>query len=186
MILSANAKYSNLARTKGVDSWEALKAYVAELPYGRTSNPKDISLVLNEGRGTCSGKHALLAAIAKENAISDVHLMVAAFKMSAGSSPKIRSVLEHFHLDSIPEAHCYLKESGKFGDYTRPGKFFNDFESRILDTRELFDYENIAQEKTAYHQNFMRNWLRESALPYSFDELWKIREACIQKLSEDR
>ena len=102
MILSANAKYSNLARTKGVDSWEALKAYVAELPYGRTSNPKDISLVLNEGRGTCSGKHALLAAIAKENAISDVHLMVAAFKMSAESTPKIRSVLEHFHLDSIP------------------------------------------------------------------------------------
>ena len=64
------------------------------------------------------------------------------------------------------------------------GDHFNDFESRILDTRELFDYENIAQEKTAYHQNFMRNWLRESALPYSFEELWQIREECILKLSE--
>lgn len=184
MILSANAKYSNLARAKGVDSWEALKTYVAELPYGRTSNPKDISLVLNEGRGTCSGKHALLAAIAKENAISDVQLMVSAFKMSAQSTPSIQKILEKFQLDYIPEAHCYLKEQGEFGDYTRPGKFFNDFESRILDTRELFDYEDIAQEKTAYHQNFMKNWLRENALPYSFEELWQIREECILKLSE--
>lgn len=184
MILSANAKYSNLARAKGVDSWEALKAYVAELPYGRTSNPKDISLVLNEGRGTCSGKHALLAAIAKENAISDVQLMVSAFKMSAQSTPSIQKILEKFQLDYIPEAHCYLKEQGEFGDYTRPGKFFNDFESRILDTRELFDCEDIAQEKTAYHQNFMKNWLRENALPYSFEELWQIREECILKLSE--
>lgn len=106
--LTANAPFTKLAKEKGVTTWEALKDYVANLPYGRTSNPKDLSLVLQEGRGTCSGKHAILACIAKENSIPDVHLMVSAFKMSAESTPKVQDVLEHFHLDYIPEAHCYL------------------------------------------------------------------------------
>ena len=182
--LTANAPYTNLAKEKGVTTWESLKDYVANLPYGRTSNPKDLSLVLKEGRGTCSGKHAILVCIAKENSIPDVHLMVSAFKMSAESTPKVQDVLEHFHLDYIPEAHCYLKENGKFEDYTRPGKFIEDFENTILDTKELTDPENVAVEKTAYHKQFMEKWLDEMFRPYSPEEMWRIREACMMSLSE--
>ncbi|MBP5247432.1 MAG: hypothetical protein J6Z31_06185 [Fibrobacter sp.] len=182
--LTANAPFTNLVKEKGVYTWEALKDYVANLTYGRTSNPKDLSLVLKEERGTCSGKHALLVCVARENSIPDVHLMVSAFKMSGENAPKVREVLEHFHLDYIPEAHCYIQENGKFEDYTRSGKVFANIASSILDTRELLDPENVAIEKTAYHKQFLENWLDDMFLPYSPEEIWRIREACIMSLSE--
>lgn len=182
MEISAEATFSRLARSRRILSWESLKDFISKLPYRRTSDPKDISRVLSEGCGTCSGKHAVLFAVAKENAFPDVHLMVSAFKMSAKSHPKVQDVLEHFHLDYIPEAHCYLTENGAVGDYTRPGRFAERFE--ILDTRELQDPERIAEEKTAYHKQFLEKWRREMFLPYSPEELWRIREACIMSLSE--
>ena len=173
--------YTDLAREKGILTWDALKSYIAALPYGRTSNPKDALSVLQDGRGTCSGKHAYLACYALENAIPHVRLMISLFKMSAESTPKIADVLTHFHLDYIPEAHCYLLENNVPGDYTRPGKFFNDFEKRILETHEL-DPEKAAEQKTALHKAYMKKWLSEMFLPYSFEEIWRIREACIASL----
>lgn len=182
MEISADAPFSRLARSLGILSWEDLKRYISNLPYRRTSDPKDISLVFSEGCGTCSGKHAVLCAVARENSIPNVHLMVSAFKMSAQSHPKVQDVLEHFHLDYIPEAHCYLTENGSVGDYTLPGKFAASLE--ILDSRELQNPERIAEEKTAYHKQFLEKWRREMFLPYSLEELWRIREACIMSLSE--
>lgn len=182
--LLAKAPYTDLVRERGVFTWEELKATIASLPYARTSFPQDLTLVMREGCGTCSGKHAYLVCVARENSIPDVHLMVSAVKMSAESSPKIRPVLEKFRLAYIPEAHCYLQERGRFEDYTRPGKHFDDFKSRILDTSELKNPERVAIEKTAYHQAFLRTWLSENSVPYSFEELWQIRELCIVALSD--
>lgn len=93
MILSADAPLTNLVKAKGVLSWEALKTYVAGLPYRRTSDPGEISLVISEGCGTCSGKHAVLAAIARENAIPEVHLMVSVFQMNGDSHPILLSLI---------------------------------------------------------------------------------------------
>lgn len=182
--LLAKAPYTDLVRERGVRTWEDLKAYIASLPYARTSFPQDLKLVVREGRGTCSGKHAYLVCVARENSIPDVHLMVSAIKMGEEISPKVRHVLEKFGLAYIPEAHCYLQECGRFEDYTRPGKIFSDFESRILDTAELKNPEQVALEKIAYHQAFLRKWLSENSVPYGSEELWQIRERCIAALSE--
>ncbi len=184
MILSADAPLTNLVKAKGVLSWEALKTYVAGLPYRRTSDPGEISLVISEGCGTCSGKHAVLAAIARENAIPEVHLMVSVFQMNGDSHPILREVLENSRLNYIPEAHCYLLENGRIVDCTRKGSFTSDFERRILDSRELFHPENVADEKTAYHQEFLEKWRKAQNLPYTFEELWRIRECCIGLLSK--
>lgn len=184
MILSADAPLTNRVKAKGVLSWEELKTYVAALPYRRTSYPGDISLVISEGCGTCSGKHAVLAEIARENAIPNVRLMVSIFQMNGESHPVLREILEDSLLNYIPEAHCYLLENGRMVDCTRKGSFTSDFERRILDSRELFHPENVAAEKTAYHRHFLEKWRKAQALPYAFEDLWRIRERCIGLLSK--
>jgi hypothetical protein len=53
---------------------------VRSLPYGRNSDHSDWRLVLGEGRGTCSTKHALLADLARENR-RHVALMLGIYEM---------------------------------------------------------------------------------------------------------
>lgn len=51
----------------GIHDYRAAARHVRSLPYGRNSDRSDWLLVLDEGRGACSTKHALLAELAREN-----------------------------------------------------------------------------------------------------------------------
>lgn len=45
--------------------WDAVE-YIYKLPYGRTTNREDYLQILDEKKGVCSGKHALISALAEE------------------------------------------------------------------------------------------------------------------------
>lgn len=107
--LSANKALTKLAISKGITHWESLVAYIKQLPYGRTSNREDLSLVFKEQQGTCSSKHALLAAIAKENALSEVQLVLVMYRMNGINTPKVERTLSQYKLSYIPEAHTVIK-----------------------------------------------------------------------------
>jgi hypothetical protein len=49
----------------GLGGYREAAHHVRYLPYGRNSDRSDWRLVLKEGRGTCSTKHALLAELAR-------------------------------------------------------------------------------------------------------------------------
>jgi uncharacterized protein (TIGR00369 family) len=51
----------------GLGSYREAARYVRSLPYGRNTDRSDWRVVLKEGRGACSTKHALLAELAREN-----------------------------------------------------------------------------------------------------------------------
>jgi hypothetical protein len=51
---------------RGIPDFRAAGRYLQGLPYGRTVDRADFRAVLREGKGTCSTKHALLAALAQE------------------------------------------------------------------------------------------------------------------------
>jgi hypothetical protein len=59
-------------------NYQAAARYVCRLPYGRNSLVRDPLVVMREGRGTCSTKHALLRRLAMEQdleiALVDWHL----------------------------------------------------------------------------------------------------------------
>jgi len=74
--------------------------------------------VLNERKGTCSTKHALLKALAGEQGLP-IRLMLGIYEMNVRNTPGIRLVLEKHHLPCMPEAHCYLFDQGKRIDVTR-------------------------------------------------------------------
>jgi len=156
---------------------------VKQIPYGRNANRYDFSLVLKENKGTCSSKHAYLKDFADKNQIENVQLFIGIFKMNEQNTPKIFPILSENKIEYIPEAHCYLKINGKVVDVTSENSLFEKIENDILEEIEIKPNQ-VVDFKVEYHQNFLRNWLKNSNQTKSFSEIWNIREECIQKLSE--
>ena len=106
--LTSDGEISRLARSHGLGTFAGAVQHVRSLPYGRISDRSDYRLVLREGRGTCSTKHALLAALAQENGLV-ASLILGVYEMTDANTPGIADALSKHGLSSIPEAHCYLR-----------------------------------------------------------------------------
>ncbi|MEZ4853372.1 hypothetical protein [Flavobacterium sp.] len=155
---------------------------VKQIPYGRNSNRTDFSLILTENKGTCSSKHAFLKDFADKNDIENVKLYIGIFKMNEQNTPKIAPILSQNKLDYIPEAHCYLRVNTEVIDVTTQNSLFETIKNDILEEIEI-QPEQVIDFKVNYHQDFLRNWLKTSHQTKTFNEVWKIREECITKLS---
>lgn len=176
-------KITDKVLSMGIDNWPHLIDYIRLLPYGRIKSRAKIDGVLSEGKGSCSTKHALLKVLADENHIEGVDLILGIFKMNPQNTPEVASILNEAGLDHIPEAHCYLKVNGQRIDATKQGFDINHFTNDIL-TEMVINVEQIGDYKVDMHKNFLKNWIREKSLPFTFTKVWEIREKCIEKISE--
>jgi hypothetical protein len=166
----------------GCSSYRSAARYLHELPYGRNSDRADFRLVLPEHRGTCSTKHALLAAVALEQSLP-ITLTIGIYDMTEANTPGVGRVLAQHGIDRIPEAHCYLRHAGHRVDITRSG-VAPRASIASFHPEWVIEPSQIGAHKVALHQQYLRGWLRERqhlALP--FEELWRIREACILAMS---
>ncbi|MEW5675345.1 hypothetical protein ABGT15_03440 [Flavobacterium enshiense] len=179
---NSDGTLTHLVRSKGITSWEMLLEYIKNIPYGRNKNREDFSLVLLENKGTCSSKHALAAAVALENKISEVVLIVGLYKMNTQNTP-IGTVLSEAGIAYIPEAHCYLKINGIPTDLTSENSSFEKIKNDLLE-EIIIQPNQVGDYKVAYHKDFLKKWISETQQKHNFDEIWAIREKCIQKLSE--
>jgi hypothetical protein len=154
-----------------------------ELPYGRNSDRADYRLVLPEGRGTCSTKHALLAAAARELALP-VQLTIGIYEMSEANTPGVGRVLSAHGLTSLPEAHCYLAYAGRRIDVTRAGvAAAAGIEPFVAEWP--IEPEQIGAHKLELHRRHLERWLAaHGELDFSLASLWAVREACIRALAE--
>jgi len=162
-------------------SFEEIINIVKNLPYGRNSNRHDFSLVLMEKKGSCSSKHAFLKEFADKNNIKNVQLYIGIYKMNE-SNTNIGSILSENKISYIPEAHCYLKIDNQYIDATSPNADFEKLRNDIMEEIEIEPYQ-VADFKVEFHQKFIKNWIVETNQIKSFDEIWEIREKCIQLLS---
>lgn len=162
-------------------NFETLIEEVKNIPYGRNSNRYDFSLVLSENKGTCSSKHAYLKEFASKNNISNVKLIIGIYKMSE-SNTKINKILIENGLNYIPEAHCYLKIDGTVVDVTSKESNFEKLKNDILEETEIESY-LVSEFKIQYHKNYIKKWIIDHQINYTFDEIWNIREQCIKQLS---
>jgi catechol 2,3-dioxygenase-like lactoylglutathione lyase family enzyme len=181
--LSSEDKLTRLVRSKDIHTWNELLEFVRQLPYGRNQNREDLSLVISEGKGSCSSKHALLKKIAENNQISGVELILGMYKMNQHNTPKIGTTLTDHGMDYIPEAHCYLKLNDTRFDLTLGNNHFEIPEKDIL-KEIVIAPEDVTSFKVAYHQTFLKIWMAENNILQDFATLWSVREMCIQKLSE--
>lgn len=162
----------------GITSYREAARYVQELPYGRNSNRSDFRLVMHEKRGTCSTKHALLAQLAQEHN-TRVTLMLGMYEMNERNTAGTGAVLRRYHLDSLPEAHCYLRYGPRRFDLTRQVGITEQNVDFLIE--EAIQPEQIGEYKVEQHRVFLRQWCVATGL--DFDLAWKIREECIAALS---
>lgn len=156
---------------------------VKHIPYGRNSNRYDFTLVISENKGTCSSKHAFLKDFANKNNIPNIKLYIGIFKMNEENTSKIFPLLSENQINYIPEAHCYLKVDGIPLDITTSESFYAKIKNDILEEIEIEPIQ-VAKYKVNYHKDFLKKWIIETNQNKTFNEIWTIREKCIQKLSE--
>ena len=160
----------------GVEDFRQAAACVRDLPYGRNSDRSDWSLVLDENRGTCSTKHALLAVLAREHE-ADVGLRLGVYLMDGANTPAVARILDAHGLAGLPEAHCYLAYRGERVDVT--GVEADTVEEFLYE--ESIEPEQIGSYKVQLHRQFVRTWAAELSL--DSERVWRVREECIGALS---
>ena len=86
------AEIGQKIKKHGVLTYQDALIFVNKLPYGRNQSTT-ITCVIEEKRGTCSTKHAFLAALAEENELP-VKLMFGYYLMNNQNTPAIGNTLE--------------------------------------------------------------------------------------------
>lgn len=157
--------------------------FIKNLPYGRTKDRANPDLVLEELKGTCSTKHAVIKKLAIELNLEQVKLYLCLFKMSTSNTPKLASVLLNYNLKYIPEAHCVLKIEGDFIDVTNATSSYKTIKKDVLHLVEI-QPNQIGDFKVNYHKEYLKGWLETEKKASSFEDFWQIREQCIAVLSQ--
>lgn len=163
-------------------NFEELIDKVKNLPYGRNANRYNFSLVLSENKGTCSSKHAFLKDFADKNEIENVKLYIGIFKMNEVNTPKLGDLLSRNNIKYIPEAHCYLKINQIPVDATTSDSFYDKIKQDIMEEIEIIPNQ-VSDFKVEYHKAFLKKWITKTNQNNTFEEIWEIREQCIEKLS---
>lgn len=163
------------------NDFHSLIHHVQSLPYGRNANRHDFDLVIKEGRGTCSSKHAFLKKVANENGQQDIQLILGFYKMNQQNTPGIGDVLAKANLEYLPEGHCYLKYERKRYDFTNPASDIKRIEEVILLER-VIKPEDVVALKVELHQDFLKQWIESKSIAYPFGKIWELREQCIANL----
>jgi hypothetical protein len=163
----------------GLGGYRVAAAHVRGLPYGRNSDRSDWRLVLEEGRGTCSTKHALLAELARENG-RHVALVLGVYEMDEANTPGVGAVLKKHGLPSVPEAHCYLAHEGGRVDVTREAEAAEPIAGFLHE--EEIEPGQIGGYKVEAHRDFVGRWAEGRGL--DLERVWRAREECIAALAE--
>lgn len=169
---------------RNIRDFHAACKYISNLPYKRNLDKNNIQCVFNDLGGTCSTKHAVLRKLALENKHPEIRLILGIFKMDSEYTFKIKNTLQKFNLNYIPEAHNYLKIEDEYFDFTKPDSHYNQVKNKLLIEKEI-ECDEITSVKVSFHKDFLMRWIAEENIPYSLDEIWKIREQCIKDLQQN-
>lgn len=168
---------------EGIHNFHQAIRHMSQLPYGRISDNKDLSLILTEKRGTYTAKHAFLVKLARENNVRDVKLTLTVIHMHECHTAGVKSILSRHGLPTFPEARGYLKYDGHLFDVCAGTVLDESFADYLIAEIEI-EPQQIGRFKTKYHQKFIKNWLQIEKLHkrWTPEDIWKIREECIHAM----
>ena len=81
--------------------------HVHQLPYGYNSDRDDLLILFEEGRGSCTTKHAVIATLAEELSLPVVK-NIGIYRMSEDLVTGTNEILDRFNLPYAPMVHCFL------------------------------------------------------------------------------
>lgn len=180
-ILTKHLEIGKMFVERGVQNLDQVIAHIHQLPYGRNSQRDNFRLVLQEQRGTCSTKHALIKSLADELNM-EIMLKLGFYIMDANNTPSIEKVLEKHKIVAFPEAHCYLEHQGVKFDITFPNKISHLEDMKILHEENILPSQ-IGTYKVKKHKQFIKTWLDTTASAIPFEDIWFCREECIRALA---
>ncbi len=181
--IQQNGEISKEFLKRNIHTFSEATEFINNLNYGRNENKNNLKTIFTDNCGTCSTKHSILKKLAEENNESEIKLILGIFKMNANNTSEIKETLKKNNLEYIPEAHNYLKYVNEIFDFTKIGSKPSDFENDLLEEIEILPNQ-ITTFKVEYHKKFLQNWLNENNnIELNLNELWKIREECIQNLT---
>ena len=180
--IQAKGPLSDAFRGTGAGTFSLACGFVRRIPYRRNREKGNLLAIFHEQCGTCSSKHAALRQLAIENSFDELELMIGVYRMNGLNTPKVSRVLKRHGIDHIPEAHGYLKYFGAIIDCTTLHSKGGDFKNDLLEEVTIEPVQ-AADFKTAWHKNYLQNWLvQNAALSFGLRKLWQLREACIESL----
>lgn len=181
-ILSDHA-ISTEFKNRNITDFQSAATFIKRIPYDRPSNTGEISAVLTENKGTCSTKNAALKVLANENNIEDISLHLGIYNMNCFNTPLVKDTLNKYGLEVIPEAHIYLRVNQHIIDCAVENALIHNFEYHLIHEIEI-EADQAINFKKRYHQEFLKSWIAvQDQMPYTFEELWNIREECLKMIS---
>ncbi len=181
--LAPNTSLAQELLAQGIPDFHSAIHYIQHMPYGRNRERANPMLVITEKKGTCSSKHACLKQIAVDQHQTAIQLVIGIYRMNTQNTPGIGGALEKAGLSYIPEAHCYLKYEGLAYDFTNPSANFERLAADILEEK-VIEAADVGVYKVNYHRAFIDRWREKAQIPYDLEQIWSIREACIESLSQ--
>ncbi len=106
--------------------------------------------------------------------------------MCEANTPGVGDVLATHALPYVPEAHCYLTCGGERVDITRDVEGAEPIATFLHE--ETITPAQIGRYKTELHRRFLAAWIATSdvAGDRSLEDVWRIREQCIEALGVAR
>lgn len=168
----------------GCTTFQDACRYVKQMPYKRNAKP-DYFCVMQEKKGVCSTKHALLKQLCNEQQHQEIKLIVGIYEMNAYNTQGVGKVLNKYKLPYVVEAHTYLKYQHEILDFTKA-------DNNLLFADSLIDEIEIQANQTGeYKINLHKKYMQErffnsvNAAKYDLAQMWAIREECIAALFEE-
>ena len=176
--IKPNGPISRASLNMGLNNFQEACEFIKSLRYQRISVRSNLLLVLEEKRGTCSSKHAFLKKLAEENTVNNIDLIIGIYKMTATNTPGLEGILPE-NISFIPEAHAYLVFNNHRFDFTRAN--IKPLKDEDILEEVYISADAMGHKKEQLHKDFLRKWCNGNEV--EFNEIWKIRESCIERLS---
>ena len=155
--------------------------WIHQLPYGRNTNRSDYFSIFEELHGTCSTKHAALAALAFEHK-HEISLIMAICKLDHNTNKVMQEILQNLNVSYFPEAHCFIRYNTVDLDLTFPDKDtvpeLSILQEYVINPNDIGDF------KVSMHHSYIKSWMVSNKLSskYSFTEILGFREQFIASL----
>ena len=114
----------------GIDSFRGACRFVHELPYGYNSDRDDPMILFKEEFGSCTTKHAVIAALAAELDLP-VTKVVGIYAMTEDIVAGAGRILAKYELPYVPLLHCFLVHGAHRVDLTEGN---NNGKKRSIET----------------------------------------------------
>jgi hypothetical protein len=115
--ITAGGRISRAFIELGITDLHKACRYVHELPYDYNSDRDDLMILFKEKKGTCTTKHAVIAALAVELNLP-INKNVGIYAMTEEIVKGAGEIIDEYGLPYVPMLHCFLVYGGHRVDLT--------------------------------------------------------------------